>query len=150
MTIRKATEQYFSGILFITPYKMVQTLESVTDILNGVIIQMKVSEKYFPVVLLVSRYYTKQVQIILLASLDHELNDDLGQKSKSLPQVRVFLFRTVVRQQLKNHDNAISLSFVLLTYTLRQAPRTSWSRLESTFAKTSSYDVSGITCLSAM
>ena len=46
----KATEYYFPVVLFIMPYKVVLTFESLDEILKCYI-QIKVTEKYFPVVL---------------------------------------------------------------------------------------------------
>ena len=43
----KATEQYFSVVLFIILYKVVLTFESVDEILS-VTIQTKATEQYFP------------------------------------------------------------------------------------------------------
>ena len=57
MTIQmKATEQYFTVVLFIMLYKVVVTFESVDEILKTVIIQMKATEQYVPVVLFIMLY----------------------------------------------------------------------------------------------
>ena len=48
----KATKQYFPVVLFIMLYKVVQTFESVNEILSRTI-QMKTTEWYFPLVLFV-------------------------------------------------------------------------------------------------
>ena len=48
----KATEQYFSVVLFIILYKVLLTFESVDQPLS-VTIHPKVAEQYFPVVLLI-------------------------------------------------------------------------------------------------
>ena len=59
----KATEQYFTVVLFIMLYKMVLTLKSVDEILKCNI-QMKATEQYFPVVLFVMLY-----KVVLTLSL---------------------------------------------------------------------------------
>ena len=51
----KATEQFFSVVLFIMLYKVVLTFESVDEILS-MTIQMKAVEQYFPVVLFIMLY----------------------------------------------------------------------------------------------
>ena len=51
----KATEQYFSVVLFIMLYKVVLTFESVDEILKCDI-QMKATEQYFPVLLFIMLY----------------------------------------------------------------------------------------------
>ena len=57
MTIQmKATEQYFPLVLFIMLYNVVQTFESVDEILKLMTIQMKATEKYFSVVLFTMLY----------------------------------------------------------------------------------------------
>ena len=53
----KATEQYFSVVLFNTMYKVIQTFESVNEILLSVTIEMKVTEQYF---FCVAVYYAVQ------------------------------------------------------------------------------------------
>ena len=53
----KATEQYFSNVLFIMLYKVDLTFEAVNEILR-VTIQPKATEQHFPVMLPV--YYTVQ------------------------------------------------------------------------------------------
>ena len=53
----KATEQYFTEVLFIMLYKVVLTFESVNEILNcDLTIQMKVTEQFFLVVLFIMLY----------------------------------------------------------------------------------------------
>ena len=51
----KATEQYFSVVLFIMLYNVVLTFQSVDEILS-VTIQIKAIEQYFPVVLFIMLY----------------------------------------------------------------------------------------------
>ena len=49
----KATEQYFSVVLFIMLYKVVLTFESVNKMkTESVTIKIEATEKYFPAVLL--------------------------------------------------------------------------------------------------
>ena len=53
----KATEQYFTVVLFIKLYKVVLTFESVDEILKcDLTIQMKVTEQSFLVVLFIMLY----------------------------------------------------------------------------------------------
>ena len=72
----KATEQYFTVVLFITLYKVVLTFESVVEILESLTIQLKVNEQYFPVVLLIMLYKVlltfKSVDKILKCDSSHE------------------------------------------------------------------------------
>jgi len=52
----KATEQYFSVVLFIMLYKVVLTFESVDEILKCDHLSRKATEQYFPVVLFIMLY----------------------------------------------------------------------------------------------
>ena len=49
----KGTEQYFPEVLFLMPYKVVLTLESVNKILD-VTTEVKATEQYFPLVCLLT------------------------------------------------------------------------------------------------
>ena len=51
----KATEQYFSVVLFIMLYKVILTLKYVDESCN-VTIHFKTTEQYFPVVLFIMLY----------------------------------------------------------------------------------------------
>ena len=51
----KATEQYFTVVLFIMLYKVILTFESVDEI-PGLTIQMNATEQYFSVVLFIMLY----------------------------------------------------------------------------------------------
>ena len=55
----KATEQYFSVVLFIMLYKVVLTFVSVDEILWCDQMQMKATEQYFWMVPFVYRHFTK-------------------------------------------------------------------------------------------
>ena len=52
----KATEQYFTVVLFIMLYKEVLTFMSADEILKSVTSQMKATEQYFSVVLFIVLY----------------------------------------------------------------------------------------------
>ena len=69
--------QYFSVALFIMPYKVVLTLESVDEILKWVTIQMKATDKYFPVVLSIILYKV----VLTFQSVDEILKCDRSNES---------------------------------------------------------------------
>ena len=62
MTIQmKATEQYFPVVLFIILHKVIQTYESVDEIVKSVIIQVEASEVYFHVTQFVLQNFVKRM-----------------------------------------------------------------------------------------
>ena len=94
----KATEQYFPVVLFIMPYKVVLTFESV-DKSYGVTIQMKATEQYFPVVLFIMLYRV----VLTFESVDTILN--CGHFSESYLAkhvIRVYVFAAI---QKRFHSN---------------------------------------------
>ena len=52
----KAPQQYFPVLLFIMPYKVVLTFESMYEVLKCDRIQMKATQQYFPMVLFIMLY----------------------------------------------------------------------------------------------
>ena len=56
MTKWNAIEQDFPVVLFIMPYKLLLSLESVDEIRQSVTIQMKAVQQCFPVVLFIILY----------------------------------------------------------------------------------------------
>ena len=71
-----ATEQYFPVVLFILLYEMVQTFESVNEILKCDHL-MKATEQYFPVVLFIMLYKV----ILTFESVDEILKCDHSNES---------------------------------------------------------------------
>ena len=72
----KATEQYFSVVLFIMLYKVVLTL-SLWMKSQSVTIQIKATEQYFPVVLFIMLYKV----VLAFESVDEILKCDHSNKS---------------------------------------------------------------------
>ena len=66
----KATEQYFSVVLFIILCKVILTFESVDEVLKRE--QMKATEQYFPVVLFIIFYWV----VITFESVNEILKGD--------------------------------------------------------------------------
>ena len=67
----KASEQYFPVALFILPYKVVLTFESV-DRIHRATIQVNVTEQYFPVKLFIVLYKV----VLTFESVDEILKCD--------------------------------------------------------------------------
>ena len=72
----KATDQYFSVVLFIMLNKVVLTFESVDEMLKCAI-QMKATEQYFTVVLFIMLYNV----VLTFASGDEILKCDYSNES---------------------------------------------------------------------
>ena len=72
----KATEQYFPVVLFIMPYKVFLTFESVNEILKSHH-SNEATEQYFPVVLFIMLYKV----VLAFESVDEILKCDHSNKS---------------------------------------------------------------------
>ena len=110
----KATEQYFTVVLFITLYKVVLTFESVVEILESLTIQLKVNEQYFPVVLLIMLYKV----LLTFKSVDKIIKCDYSHENYLLCCTRLYLLMSASSQKMlsKNRPEEKKKENHILTY----------------------------------